>query len=169
MTDNSEEPWLIGLANDVSDGRRIDWERVVPPGATAEAKQTVAELRRLASVVDAHRALGDEPAEPAPPPDAVTTPGMWGPLVLLETVGQGAFGTVYRAWDAQLDREVALKVLLQVPPASPLEEARHLARIRHPNVVTVYGAEQTGRAGRHLDGVHRRRDARRPWSASAVR
>src|SRR3954452_7450821 len=142
MTDNSEEPWLITLANDVSDGRRIDWERVVPPGATSEARQMVAELRRLASVVDAHRSLGDEPAEPVPAPDVVTTPGMWGPLVLLETVGQGAFGTVYRAWDAQLDREVALKVLLQVPLGSPLEEARHLARIRHPNVVSVYGAER---------------------------
>ena len=142
MTDNSDEAWLIGLANDVCDGKPVDWERVVPPGAAAESQQMVAELRRLATVVDAHRTLGEEAPAPAPSPDPITTSGVWGPLVLLETVGHGAFGTVYRAWDAQLDREVALKVLLQVPLESPLEEARHLARIRHPNVVSVYGAER---------------------------
>ena len=142
MTDNSDEAWLIGLANDVCDGKPVDWERVVPPGAAAESQQMVAELRRLATVVDAHRTLGEEAPAPAPSPEPITTSGVWGPLVLLETVGHGAFGTVYRAWDAQLDREVALKVLLQVPLESPLEEARHLARIRHPNVVSVYGAER---------------------------
>ena len=142
MTDNSDEAWLIGLANDVCDGKPVDWERVVPPGAAAESQQMVAELRRLATVVDAHRTLGEDAPAPAPAPDPITTSGVWGPLVLLETVGHGAFGTVYRAWDAQLDREVALKVLLQVPLESPLEEARHLARIRHPNVVSVYGAER---------------------------
>ena len=97
------------------------------------------------------------------------TPAAWGHLVLLETVGQGAFGTVYRAWDAQLDREVALKVLLEAPLRSPLDEARHLARVRHPNVVAVYGAEQLGRAGRDLDGVHRGGDARRPSFGSVAR
>ena len=72
-----------------------------------------------------------------------------------------AFGTVYRAWDAQLEREVALKLLAVSPDRSPLTEAQHLARIRHPNVVTVYGAEQDRPAGRHLDGVHRGRNAGR--------
>lgn len=143
MTDNSDEPWLIGLANDVCDGRPVDWERVAPPTASVESRRVVAELRRLASVVDAHRTLGGE-ADPATRLAADPAPAAWGPLVLLETVGQGAFGTVYRAWDAQLDREVALKVLLQVPLESPLEEARHLARVRHPNVVSVYGAERVG-------------------------
>jgi Tol biopolymer transport system component len=143
MTENPEEAWLIALANDVCDGRRIDWEGVVPSSATASSRKVVAELRRLSSVVDAHRALGEEGA---PPPDTPETaaPAAWGHLVLLESVGEGAFGTVYRAWDAQLDREVALKVLLQVPLRAPLEEARNLARVRHPNVVAVYGAEQIG-------------------------
>jgi Tol biopolymer transport system component len=143
MTDNSDEPWLIGLANDVCDGKPVDWERAIPAHASAESRTVVDELRRLASVVDAHRTLGGEAAAPPPPQDGPAA-GTWGPLVLLETVGQGAFGTVYRAWDAQLDREVALKVLLQVPLESPLEEARHLARVRHPNVVSVYGAERLG-------------------------
>ncbi len=143
MTEIPEEAWLIALANDVCDGRRIEWDAVVPATATPGSRTIVAELRRLASVVDAHRTSGGQVDTPAPAA-APATPATWGHLVLLETVGQGAFGTVYRAWDAQLDREVALKVLLQLPEGSPLEEARHLARVRHPNVVAVYGAERVG-------------------------
>ena len=143
MTENPEEAWLIALANDVCDGRRIEWDAVVPATATAASRKIVAELRRLASVVDAHRTSGGDVETPSPPVEPAT-PATWGHLVLLETVGQGAFGTVYRAWDAQLDREVALKVLLQLPAGSPLEEARHLARVSHPNVVAVYGAERVG-------------------------
>lgn len=143
MTENPEEAWLIALANDVCDGRRIDWDTVVPATATEASRNIVAELRRLATVVDAHRTSGgDAPSEAAPAEGSA--PATWGHLVLLETVGQGAFGTVYRAWDAKLDREVALKVLLQLPAGSPLDEARHLARVRHPNVVAVYGAERLG-------------------------
>ena len=40
--------------------------------------------------------------------------GTWGNLMLLNEVGRGGFGTVYRAWDAALAREVALK-LIPVP------------------------------------------------------
>jgi eukaryotic-like serine/threonine-protein kinase len=142
MTLKTDEAWLIALANDVCDGRPIDWDSVVPSTASSAGRRSADELRRLATVVDAHRALGGEEAPPAPSQAEPGSPAVWGHLVLLETVGQGAFGTVYRAWDAQLDREVALKVLLQAPLRSPLEEARHLARVRHPNVVAVYGAEE---------------------------
>ncbi len=63
--------------------------------------------------------------------------------MLFESVGAGAFGTVYRAWDTKVDREVALKLVSAgATNRSPLSEARNLARIRHPNIVTVYGAEQ---------------------------
>lgn len=143
MADTPEDAWLIALANDVCDGRAVDWDSAVPSGASDASRSVVAELRRVADVVQAHRA-GDEVEEPAAAPGEADAPGTWRELVLLETVGQGAFGTVYRAWDAQLDREVALKVLLQAPRGAPLEEARNLARIRHPNVVAVYGAEAAG-------------------------
>jgi serine/threonine-protein kinase len=75
--------------------------------------------------------------------------GTWGHLRLLERIGRGAFGEVYRAWDPRLDREVALK-LLPAPAggdgAAPsfIEEGRLLARVRHPGVVTIHGAEQIG-------------------------
>jgi serine/threonine protein kinase len=55
---------------------------------------------------------------------------------------------VFRAWDTRLDREVALKIL-PAPPGTPatstiIQEGRLLARVRHPNVVTIHGAEQIG-------------------------
>ena len=75
---------------------------------------------------------------------------VWGHLRVFECIGRGAFGEVYRAWDTRLDREVALKLLPADAAAadsdnsSIIEEGRLLARVRHPNVVTIYGAERTG-------------------------
>ena len=61
----------------------------------------------------------------------------WGHLQLVEKVGEGTFGEVYRAFDTQLHREVALKLLK--PEKSPgrlgqriLREGR-IRRVRHPN------------------------------------
>ena len=81
-------------------------------------------------------------------PDCDLPVETWGHLRLLERLGRGAFGEVYRAWDTRLDREVALK-LVSAPAASGrassiIEEGRLLARVRHPGVVTIHGAEQIG-------------------------
>jgi len=71
--------------------------------------------------------------------------GRWRHLRLVELAGEGTFGRLYRAWDERLDREVALKLLKQ-PGAgvgdAAIEEGRLLAKVRHPNVVTVYGADR---------------------------
>jgi len=58
-------------------------------------------------------------------------------------LGSGAMGMVYLAHDAQLDRPVALKILYRrsvEEDGALLAEARSLARVRHPNVVTVFDA-----------------------------
>ena len=62
---------------------------------------------------------------------------------LLEEIGRGGMGAVYRARDAELDREVALKVLHQEDKAAGaaermMREARILARLEHPSIVPVH-------------------------------
>jgi eukaryotic-like serine/threonine-protein kinase len=67
-----------------------------------------------------------------------------------ELLGSGSFGSVYRAYDPRLGREVALKVLRTEMTASPetverfLREAKAAAKLDHPHIVAVFDA---GRAG----------------------
>jgi serine/threonine protein kinase len=67
-----------------------------------------------------------------------------GKFQLLERVGLGSFGAVWRARDLELDRVVALKILHSGSVTSSNElkkfygEARSVAQIRHPNIVTVH-------------------------------
>ena len=87
--------------------------------------------------------------------------GAWGDFRLLERVGHGGFGEVYRAWDPRLEREVALKLLLPNSVSGDeeyralLREARALASVQHPNIVHVYGIDRhDGRVGFWTDFVH---------------
>jgi serine/threonine protein kinase/WD40 repeat protein len=70
---------------------------------------------------------------------------------LLGILGQGAYGTVYRAHDPQLDRLVALKVPRAGWIVGPdeaerfLREARAAARLHHPHVVAVFDADAANR------------------------
>jgi len=62
-----------------------------------------------------------------------------------DRLGRGGMGTVYLAYDRELDRAVALKVLSDPEPAPDLvdrlrEEARILARLEHPGIVPVHDA-----------------------------
>src|SRR5262249_9721813 len=89
-----------------------------------------------------------------PPPEvrAAKWASQLGKYELLEVVGQGSFGVVYRARDPELDRVVALKThrLGGLAPAHEvdrfLREARSAAQVHHPNVVAVHDAGQ-------LDGL----------------
>ena len=72
---------------------------------------------------------------------------------LLEKLGAGAMGVVYAAYDPDLDRKVAIKLLLdpgQSDGTDPhhqrlVREARSLAQLNHPNVVTVHGVGRSER------------------------
>ncbi len=64
-------------------------------------------------------------------------------FTLLEPVGRGGMGMVYAAYDPQLDRRVALKLVRTAGDAATdrdhvLAEARAMAKVSHPNVVTVF-------------------------------
>ncbi|MEM9456262.1 MAG: serine/threonine-protein kinase [Myxococcota bacterium] len=66
---------------------------------------------------------------------------------VLSRLGRGGMGVVYKAYDPQLDRNVALKLLRTgLGPHGSLRllrEARTLAKLKHPNVVAVYDAGMT--------------------------
>jgi eukaryotic-like serine/threonine-protein kinase len=67
----------------------------------------------------------------------------WGALKIRRKIADGSFGTVYLAWDPALERDVALKVLRAADRfRTVIREGRLLARVRHPNVVTVYGVDE---------------------------
>ncbi len=143
------------LVDGILDGTPIDWA-AAESSAGPDQQPFLRQLRLLAALADVHR-------EPAPAtmsssqlplsgsaPVAADGSRLWGHLELRERVGRGKFGEVYRAWDTRLDREVALKLLPAGgapgrPAASTfIHEGRLLARVRHPNVVTIYGAEAIG-------------------------
>jgi class 3 adenylate cyclase/predicted ATPase len=86
------------------------------------------------------------PAKPAPRDDPAP-PAAFGRYQVRRTLGTGSFGAVYLGHDTQLDRPVAIKVLHGGPdlPAVEVErflqEARRLARLRHPGIVTVHDVD----------------------------
>jgi serine/threonine protein kinase len=67
-----------------------------------------------------------------------------GKYVVMEVLGRGGMGVVYRALDNQLGREVAIKTLTRGVADDPemlarfYEEGRKTARLKHPHIVTVY-------------------------------
>jgi serine/threonine-protein kinase len=164
---------LLEAARAIAAGQRVDWGAIE---SSAGISDSLAALLREARVVDdiaeLHRSLPDpevrsdhslsssaDASASAPIPEAAT----WGALQLLEHVGRGAFGDVYRAWDPRLDREVALKLLKRSDAQEDsvgsmvIDEGRLLARVRHPNIVTVHGADRVdGRVGLWMEFVRGR-------------
>lgn len=73
-----------------------------------------------------------------------------GRYVILDRIGSGAMGMVYAAFDPALDRKIALKVLRAGREVSEeardrlVREARAMARLDHPNVVTVHDVGTVG-------------------------
>jgi DNA-binding CsgD family transcriptional regulator len=86
-----------------------------------------------------------EPARPTAPPSYLE-----GRYRLVAYLGEGSVGVVYRAHDETLDRDVAVKFLSrdripgQEASARFLREARTVARLSHPNIVTLYDVGREG-------------------------
>ncbi|HMJ14338.1 MAG TPA: protein kinase, partial [Polyangiaceae bacterium] len=111
-------------------------------GARAHAEAHVADCAECRSVLaQTASALECEPGSLGNSEQAKRI----GRYELLELLGAGAAGVVYRAFDPELQRVVALKVLVggAGQAAAPrkeriLREARAMAQLSHPNVVTVF-------------------------------
>ena len=73
-----------------------------------------------------------------------------GPFEILDGIGEGGMGEVYRATDTRLKRQVALKVLPSSVTADPdrlarfQREAEVLASLNHPNIAGLHGLEESG-------------------------
>jgi serine/threonine protein kinase len=83
-------------------------------------------------------------AKAAAPPSPEELAAAFPELEILELAGQGGMGFVYKARQPKLERLVALKILPQSLAADPTfaerftREARMLARLNHPNIVTIH-------------------------------
>jgi eukaryotic-like serine/threonine-protein kinase len=153
------------VAERVAEGVVVNWDEALESASDDRERRLIRQLQLVAGVAEVHRGNGqDAPARERSPEltatvgssveVAIPAVGSWSRLELRERLGRGGFGEVYRAWDPQLEREVALKLLDPARAHGPaaasaaVEEGRLLARLRHPNVVTVYGAEiREGRVG----------------------
>lgn len=94
--------------------------------------------------LERRRDPGDDPA--GAPVQRRNLPAEFGDYELLEEIGRGGMGIVYRARHKKLDRIVCIKMILTGRLAGRREierfgvEAQAMARLRHPNLVTVYEA-----------------------------
>jgi tetratricopeptide (TPR) repeat protein len=106
-------------------------------------------------------ALGQSPLEALERAGELARGETVGRYVILNMVGRGGMGEVYAAYDPQLDRRVALKLLHHtgLSSAAPrigrerlLREAKAIARLSHPNVVVVHDAGAIGDPGDPIKG-----------------
>jgi predicted ATPase/Tfp pilus assembly protein PilF len=149
------------LVDSVSEGKLIDWAEVGAERMDETSQLLLGALKDVARIAEFNRERQrSAPESPGGTRGRASGPVLfrWGHLEALELVGRGSFGEVYRAIDTRLQREVALKLRrgeTRVGDRRFLTEARDLAKIRHPNVVVVYGADtHDGQIGFWTDFVH---------------
>ena len=120
---------------------------VTPPGATPDARLVDPNAPTVSPAVgpaDLTRPAARPQAEDAPAPAKI------GRFTVLRELGRGGTGVVYAAYDEQLDRKVAVKLLHsetreEIARARLLREAQAMARLSHPNIVGVHEVGTEGR------------------------
>ena len=170
---------LESVVGCVADEWPQDWSALEARAFDGPTRHALKNLRVVTAIADFHRrsrALPHPfPGDPGSPSlatresstlgrdqpllEAPVVVEQWGRFLLRRKLGQGGYGDVYSAYDPQLDRVVALKLLKPSRCSSDqaqqlLGEARMLAQVRHPNVASVYGADlYDGQAGLWMELV----------------
>jgi serine/threonine protein kinase len=149
-----DEPQLAEILNDVLDrlnsGQKIDREAVL--AAHPEAREELSGILEGLGVFESEMDSGPIPIDPDPlkPRNSkkvdLEKGLVLGEYEILERIGSGGMGLVYKARQRSLDRVLALKVLpfaiaSDEDRARFREEARLAARLRHPGIVQVHDLE----------------------------
>jgi serine/threonine-protein kinase len=125
---------LLTLLTSVSDGVDVDWDREEAATDTDADRRMIRSLRVVARMTEGRTLEATEKSS-----FRDVHPGRHGTFELIEPIGGGTYGWVWKARDLRLNRLVAIKILEAGGPW--LEEARRLATIRHPHVVTIHSIE----------------------------
>ncbi|HXT58718.1 MAG TPA: serine/threonine-protein kinase, partial [Pirellulales bacterium] len=143
----------------------------------ADAPEGICPKCLLQTGLASHSGIGPEHAstEPRPagrfePPTIAELAQQFPQLEILELLGCGGMGAVYKARQRQLDRVVALKILPPNPSRDPAfserftREARAMARLFHPHIVLIFDFGQMGDTPyfimEYVDGVNLRQATR---------
>ena len=146
---------LTRAADSIAAGDNVDWHRLHQQSPDPQQSRILSEMQVLERIATFLRSSDTEdvPEKPGGDRPKPAMPDSWAHFRLIELIGEGGFGFVYRARDTKLQTDVALKLVdlpggRELRPGVALKEARLLARVRHTNVVTVHGADIVdGRVG----------------------
>ncbi len=142
---------LLDAALDLPSSERDRWLAGLPPAHEAlrpRLKELLARSRRGGPSLDTLPKL--DTGTLAPPLEPELAPGdRLGPYTIVERLDSGGMGEVYRARDARLGRDVAIKVLRsrmrdEQGRVRFQREARAIAALSHPNVLAVYDVGEDG-------------------------
>lgn len=149
---SSEESRSDYLSELAAEGLPIEWKEEIAKAKDPLEADVIRSLELIVDVASAHRDAEGVGSGDLPFPS-------WKHLRLRASIGSGNHGELFRAWDQNLGQEVALKLPRSDPADSALrnkllEEARRLARVRHENVVRVFGVDiDHGRVGFWMEYV----------------
>ena len=136
------------IARAWTDQEPVDWQAAERDGDLTATQ--LEQLRALDEMTLALRRVLRDARDDGAPADMLFR---WGPLEARRRIGAGAQAEIYQAWDPLLAQAVALKLFRGdavhgSSVAQQLREVRALAKVRHRNVVSVFGAaEHDGRFG----------------------
>ncbi|MFI3243047.1 MAG: serine/threonine-protein kinase [Akkermansia sp.] len=146
LDENSDEERLAELVEHYMERLR-DGEQLNPRSFAAQYPELESELVGLLATLESVQDLSHQRASQA---EDHAFPETLGGYRLLEKIGRGGMGTVFRAMQESLQREVAIKILApswndDAHHREAFEnESRLIASLRHTNIVEVFGAGQEG-------------------------
>lgn len=146
---------LARAVEGVADGAAVNWGALHGLARSEVERVELKWLQVLGQVADVHRSAHEEIDEDSGTTRVATAAEVgqahevWGRYRLVRKLGAGGFGSVYCAWDPELERNIAIKILhAHVEDDRTrqrlLREGRALAKVQHANVVQVFGVEAHG-------------------------